>query len=90
MDNTNLPRQPPTHEGLLAEIASQLKAINLKLDALTPPTDTEHFTLEQVAKKLHLSRSTMYRKIYSGEILASKVGRRYYINKSEFNKLFKT
>lgn len=88
MDRINSPRPPP-HEGLLVEIAAQLKAINLKLDAIAaPPVSTEYFTLEQVANKLHLSKSTIYRKIYSGEIIASKVGRRLYISESEFNKLF--
>lgn len=69
------------HQGLLAEINARLLEINQKLDAMQAPSiSDEYLTVDQVAVKLNLSPSTVYRKIYAGAIPASKIGKKLLIS----------
>lgn len=50
-----------------------------------PATDTtEYIDLNEMARRLNMSRNFVYRKVATGEIPAVKLGRVWRVNKAEF------
>ncbi len=47
----------------------------------------KYITIPQLAKMLGLSRVTVYRKVKSGEIPATKIGHSYVISDTEISKI---
>lgn len=50
----------------------------------------EYLTLEQVAKKLQLSKITIYRMVNSKQLPATKIGRSWRISSKKLAALFET
>jgi len=74
----------------LGELERRLEKVEAQLEALrvNPGNDGETYSVKEFAKAMGVCDLTIRRKLDSGEIKGTKMGRNWRIPKSELNRIF--
>ena len=74
----------------LVELERRLEKVEAQLEAykVNPTNDGETYTVKEFAKAMGVCDLTIRRKLDSGEIAGTKVGRSWRIPKTELNRIF--